>query len=177
MAELGTALSTYIPTPAIIWQLEEPYEPEHVTETMFHFRTTAPVIALPRTQYWSSQPSAILSAPARSPLIDAVNRLKAFKTWTENWDMEGAAAPNVDAIEAAIGLVELIERKGIVPAVALNSDGDPMLMFQRGGVPGEVVVTSAHSLEYYMNYDEPLGGDVPFDGVNLPNEIASLIAA
>lgn len=113
---------------------------------------------------------------ADSPELSALQRLRQFKTFEANWDAEHAAAPDHAAIDAATTILSLLSAKGVTPKVSLTSDGHPMFLFGNEAVQGEIVVTSATTLDYFFDSSEGDGDcDVAFDGRHIPEAVLQFI--
>jgi len=141
-----------------------------------------------QTVLWHAGPSAIrgtgyssIKKPITFFLVDApelagLERLRAFKTWSDNWDAEGAKAPDPNLIDVASQVFSLLSVRR-VPQVTLTADGHPMFVY---GAPlqGEVVVTDLNKIDYFFAEENaPSDEDVAFDGSSLPLELLHYIEA
>jgi hypothetical protein len=123
-------------------------------------------LARARTGSTSAPIDVVVSS---SPELDALERLRQFKSFKSNWDGEQSVAPNAHAIDSAISLLSLLAAHGVSPKVMLNAEGSPLLLINRATVQGEIAVTSANTIEFYFDV---AGGeaevDVHFDGKSIP---------
>ena len=98
--------------------------------------------------------------PSSSYSSAILNRLRTFASWTENWDGEGAAAPNLVAIDIASKFLSLWLPSSIEPEIVLTHDGLPMFVINNGEMIGEIIVNSDKSLDYFFEYaDGTMKGD------------------
>lgn len=145
------------------------------TRTIFWYS----IPSSPRGSGWSSldQPMKTFFF-AYDPAHAGLQRLRTFRNWKDNWDGEGAPAPEKEALDTSTKVLALLVASGASPKVQLNSDGLPVFSIYGDGLDGEVVVTSKDTIEYYFHGDEPVGqSDVPFDGVKLPDELICQLAS
>lgn len=112
-----------------------------------------------------------------SPALAGLERLRTFKGWGDNWDAEGAKAPNPDVVDFAskvFGLLSVYR----TPEVGLSSDGYPMFIY---GQPyaGEILVSGPSSFDYFFANDDACEGeDVSLEDGALPAKlVASLHTA
>lgn len=85
-----------------------------------------------------------------------LNRLRTFKSWTKNWDGEGAASPNLAAIETASNFLSLWSPGKTKPEIALTHDGLPMFVVANSRLFGEIIVNADDTIDYFF---EPLNRD------------------
>jgi hypothetical protein len=85
-----------------------------------------------------------------------LNRLRTFKGWKRNWDGEGAAAPNLAAIETASNFLSLWSPKKTKPEITLTHDGLPMFVVANSQLFGEIIVNGDDTVDYFF---EPLNRD------------------
>lgn len=144
--------------------------------TQSNFKFTVMLADNQRGNSWTSSEGrmptyAILALP---PLA-GLERLRSFADFPENWNGEGGARPDratVDAATKVYGLLAAVK----LPQVSLNSLGQPMFLYD-GACRGEIVVTSADTLDYYFDDDDaPCGDDVAFQG-QLPLDVIRYIRA
>ena len=79
-----------------------------------------------------------------------LNRLRTFKSWKRNWDGDGAAAPNVDAIETATNFLSLWSPKKARPEITLTHDGYPMFIIATARLFGEIIVNGDNTVDYFF---------------------------
>jgi len=116
--------------------------------------------------------------PAQWPGHATLDRLRSFKSWPANWDAEGAPKPDADTIDAATNLLALLNAIGVLPAVQLNAEAQPLFTFHSAGIDGEVTVTSPSTLDFYFHGDDPVAGaDVEFNGSRLPTGVTERLSA
>lgn len=113
-----------------------------------------------------------------SPMVRALNRLRLFKNWGENWDAEGAPEPDKAAIDYASELLGYLKSYPIEPTAMLDSIGKPLLLFEYGGKEGEISVGPNGALDFV--FDNPEGdleaeADVEFDASTLPPSLEALL--
>lgn len=86
-----------------------------------------------------------------------LNRLRTFKSWGKNWDGEGAATPNLLAIETASNFLSVWSPKKAKPEITLTSDGYPMFVIANSRLFGEIIVNGNGTVDYFF---EPLGREL-----------------
>lgn len=113
-----------------------------------------------------------------SAVIRALGRLRSLALWGENWDGDGAPAPQQDAIgSAALMLGFLHSKLGKAPHVSLNGDGEPMLTMLDGEFEIAVTITSKTEAAYLIALgDDERGGLATFNERGLPAEIAAAVS-
>ena len=109
-----------------------------------------PTAALP-----NSSDKPIRVEPSASSSSAILNRLRTFASWTVNWDGEGAAAPNLGAIETASNFLSLWSPSKVTPEIVLTHDGLPMFVIEKSGLFGEIIVNGDDTIDYFL---EPVGG-------------------
>ena len=109
-----------------------------------------------------------------SPALAGLERLRSFENWQGNWDAEGSAAPDVGALDAASKMFSLLAIYA-TPQVTLTPEGHPAFLYS-GAVNGEVVVTSATTMEYFFADDDVFEQDVAITGDALPDALRSQLA-
>ena len=118
--------------------------------------------------------------PSQSNGSAILNRLRTFASWQENWDGEGAAAPNLNAIDIASNFLSLWSPDKIKPEIVLTHDGLPMFVIDNGKMIGEIIVNPDKTLDYFFEYaDGSMKGDeaVPFDVNRKPSLLSELALA
>lgn len=118
--------------------------------------------------------------PSSSSSSVILNRLRTFAGWTENWDGEGAAAPNLEAIDIASKFLSLWLPSKIEPEIVLTHDGLPMFVINNGEMIGEIVVNSNRTLDYFFEYaDGSMKGDeaISFETDRKPSLLRELALA
>lgn len=106
----------------------------------------------------------------QNPVLAGLERLRAFRSWKDNWDAEGSKAPDPAVLETASKIFALLSVHR-VPTVALSADGDPMFIY---GAPlhGEVVVTGIDQIDYFFADDgAPEGESVGVGNATLPIDL------
>jgi hypothetical protein len=99
----------------------------------------------------SKEPVEVRPSVDSSSVI--LNRLRTFKDWTNNWDGEGAASPNLDAIETASNFLSLWSPRKTKPEITLTHDGLPMFVIANSRLFGEIIVNDDNTVDYFF---EPL---------------------
>lgn len=170
-------MDAYLPacdtlTPSIVVPAKD--QPWHVvagTQSLFWRKVPAPSRVSPLSSHPKQVTTfAILEGPAHAGL----ERLRAFRGWTDNWDAEGAKAPDPNAIDFASKVFGLLALHR-TPEVTLNAEGHPMFIY---GTPlnGEVVVTGPGTIDYFFAHDDaPEGENVALEGVTLPTNLVSFL--
>jgi hypothetical protein len=102
----------------------------------------------------SKEPLEVKPSVDNSSVI--LNRLRTFKGWTKNWDGEGAASPNLAAIESASNFLSLWSPKKTKPEITLTHDGLPMFVIANPRLFGEIIVNADDTVDYFF---EPLSRD------------------
>ncbi len=105
----------------------------------------------------SKEPVKVRPSVDNSSVI--LNRLRTFKDWTKNWDGEGAASPNLAAIETASNFLSLWSPKKTKPEITLTHDGLPMFVIANSQLFGEVIVNGDDTVDYFFEplSDDPIG--------------------
>lgn len=119
-----------------------------------------------------------VNAPVSSAL-KAIERLRKFEGWGDNWDAEGSPAPEAESLDAAVVLVGFLKQQKLEIAATLESQGKPMLFISGDGGEGEVTVNSARSIDFVLfgvNGDDA-GTDIAFDMNSIPNQLADSLHA
>jgi hypothetical protein len=115
----------------------------------------------------SKDPVEVKPSADNSSVI--LNRLRTFKGWTKNWDGEGAASPNLAAIETASNFLSLWSPRKTKPEIALTHAGLPMFVIANGRLFGEIIVNDDDTVDYFF---EPLNRDpVGEESVQYKSEI------
>lgn len=127
------------------------------------------------------QPAAIIRAMApahRSAAVQALQRLRTFRDWRDNWDAEGAPAPDQGALNAASIILGYLRNYPIDPTAMLDADGKPMLILRYPGGEGEINVLSDATLDYVMpipGRDTEYEADVHIDAAALPQQLQDVL--
>lgn len=173
-------MDAYTPLPdsftpyASVTQLDEPWRSGWGTQTVVFFKGPAPTKTVGTSSLGSAGDLSFVLID--TPVLAGLDRLRTFRDWQDNWDAEGARAPDVETLNAASKVFSLLAAHS-VPNVTLDSDGQPMLVFN-GTLRGEVVMTSPSTLDYFfMDDDAPYGENATFVGDQLPPELVSYIKA
>ena len=148
---------------------DRPWRTLASTQTLFWHRAPAPAHGQARSSYAEQGTTYfILNAPAH----EGLERLRAFRGWSDNWDAEGSKAPHPTALDFASKVFGLLAVHRS-PEVTLTADGHPMFVY---GAPvnGEVVVTGPGTIDYFFADDgAPEGEDVAINEGALPRELVS----
>jgi hypothetical protein len=110
-----------------------------------------PIISLGKT---SKEPVEVKPSVDNNSVI--LNRLRTFKDWKRNWDGEGAASPNLAAIETASNFLSMWTPKKTKPEITLTHDGLPMFVIADSSLFGEIIVNGDDTVDYFF---EPLSGE------------------
>ena len=109
-----------------------------------------------------------------SPALAGLERLRTFKGWENNWDAEGAKAPEPQVVDFATKVFSLLSVHR-VPTVTLNAEGQPMFVYT-GSHPGEVVVTSVDRFDYFFAQDDaPEREDMTLVHATLPDDLIAYL--
>lgn len=165
--------NSYTPS-AYVTYVDEPWRAGRGTQTMVFYKGAAPARMHGATSVGGA--SDLTFVFIDTPVLAGLDRLRRFQNWKDNWDAEGARAPDPVALDTASKVFSLLSVHA-VPDVTLDVDGNPMLIFN-APVRGEVVVTSPQSIDYFfVDGRAPYGEAVPFDGEHLPQELAAYVKA
>lgn len=123
-----------------------------------------------------AKPDAGSDFGALAPAAAGLQRLRSFYHYPSNWDGERAAQPSKALLDSASEIFSLLSLHGVVPFVALSSEGQVVFSYDSDGVDGEVTVTSPGILDYYFP-GQLAEYDVQFDGKSLPDELNAHLAA
>lgn len=111
------------------------------------------------------------ATPITAP-VRAIERLRSFKSYGENWDAEGAPAPNPEAIDAAVNLVGFLAPFRGRLRVALDALGQPLILLSAGAAEAELTVVDERRIEFSVLGDtDDADVDVIFDGTTLPERL------
>jgi hypothetical protein len=106
-----------------------------------------------------------------------LNRLRTFKGWTKNWDGEGAASPNLAAIETASNFLSLWSPRKTKPEITLTHDGLPMFVISNSRLFGEIIVNGDSTVDYFFEpLDQELIGEeaVQYESKSMLNILKEL---
>lgn len=111
--------------------------------------------------------------PQLSDSDKALERLRAFLDWPDNWDGEGAPAPRRDHINSAINLLALLRNTHRSFAVHLTADAQPIFFPRWLECTGEIVIEDNESLSFRFDQrgHTSEGYMIDFDGRRLPQEL------
>lgn len=101
----------------------------------------------------SKEPVEVRPSVDNSSVI--LNRLRTFKGWAKNWDGEGAASPNLAAIETASNFLSLWSPRKTKPEITLTHDGLPMFVIANSRLFAEIIVNGDSTVDYFF---EPESG-------------------
>lgn len=182
MGDLITMLPDYAPPSIVAPMIEDGplgsvFEPSFFqTNSSSYVRKISKTNAIPNEARRPQITSAV-EHHERSPswpLQAALGRLRKFKTWHENWNAEGAPAPDHQLIEAASNLLGLVGRYQS-PKVMLSSDAVPMLLFSDAHFDGEITISAKNEIEFYFSAPMEVGDTVPFDGMSIPPALLGIL--
>ena len=101
-------------------------------------------------------------------------RLRRIRTWSENWNGEGAPAPNATSLDIAERLLCVLAYEHAVLSVGLDADSRPMFNLRNSLFEGHIVVEAGGELSFFFSRDEGEvmdGFDLPFDGHSVPSTL------
>lgn len=126
----------------------------------------------------TSEANAPFAVARPAPASEAQARLTRFRHWGPNWDNDGAAAPDMEAIESAVSLLALIEEAGKAVAVHLDANGRPVFFLRDSDWRGEIVVEDRRHLSFEFERGDVLFDDygVEFGNRSLPEALQTAIA-
>jgi hypothetical protein len=107
-------------------------------------------------------------------VLAGFDRLRAFRSWKNNWDAEGGCAPDPLVVDAATRVYSLLAQHNL-PTVDLTPEGMPQFLYD-GLTRGEVVVTSDTTLGYFFADGGPADEDVSIVGGALPPDLVEHLA-
>lgn len=150
---------------------DQPWRRLSGTQTVFWWKTTN-----------NSNPAGLSSVSSEireffivnNPTLIGLQRLRAFRSWGDNWDGEGSKAPNAEAVDFASKILGLLAMHR-VPAVSLSADGSPMFIY---GEPlnGEVVVTGRDRFDYFFAADNaPEVENASLSNNSLPGDLIAYL--
>lgn len=122
-----------------------------------------------------------IKAPFRSGQVsasdEALERLRKFRSWKDNWDGEGGLRPDLQTINAAIYLLSLIANTYREFGVHLSPDGRPVFFPRNSEWSGEIVVEDPNHISYEFRRGTELRDeyDLPFDGRRLPDKLRAAL--
>lgn len=105
-------------------------------------------------------------------------RLRRFRTWGENWDGEGAPAPDAASLNVAVRLLSLLAHEHAVLSVGLDADSRPMFNLRDSLYEGHIVVEAGGELSFSFSRGESEvmdDFDLAFDGRSIPATLKSAL--
>lgn len=144
-------IQTFVPPAAVhtlLWQ-------NSTVEQVYFMPPTAGKKLDTRLNNTSKEPVEVRPSVDNSSVI--LNRLRTFKGWTKNWDGEGAASPNLAAIETASNFLSLWSPRKTKPEITLTHDGLPMFVITNSRLFGEIIVNGDDTVDYFF---EPLNQEL-----------------
>ena len=164
--------------------------------------TAVPLLDLDRSRplsalldrYWGqSQPSpTIVSTSASSTYPDTVdvNRpttereeligvLREWRLMTENWDGEGATAPNLASIEEAVSFTNALLPDCLLPEPLLHASGRAGLYWNEADLYADLEFTGDGRITYYIEHrgKGKHKGGMTYDRAEMPAVLATLLKA
>ncbi|MFN9476404.1 hypothetical protein [Acidovorax sp.] len=76
--------------------------------------------------------------------------LRGYLTLQENWDGEGAAAPNLNSLRAAMHFACALTDEVLAPAPMLHASGNAGLLWEEDGLYGELEFLHGSRAAYYF---------------------------
>lgn len=113
-----------------------------------------------------------------SPGVRALARLRTFQHWGDNWDAEGAPAPDPRAIELASIVLGQLQSYPMVPTAMLDARGQPFLLLTYAGGEGEISVVGPHELEFVLDIpgdEAEAETDLEMPGSALPDNLRQVL--
>lgn len=103
-------------------------------------------------------------------------RFEEMKTWRENWDGEGAPAPNPEAIDKAMVLYDLLAQRFPTQKFSslLDADANPVIAIRTSKWTGMITVDNSTKdifSEFFISENTIYVDVRNFDGVNIPIEL------
>jgi hypothetical protein len=151
----------FVPVPTLAAPAVEHSLPwqNSTVEKVYFIPAKPPVKLDTRLSNSSKEPVEVRPSVDNSSAI--LNRLRTFKGWTKNWDGEGAASPNLAAIETASKFLSLWSPKRTKPEITLTHDGLPMFVIADFRLFGEIIVNSDDTIDYFFEplSKEPIGDE------------------
>lgn len=148
--------------------------PHFMTLSAFAFGGTGS--ANLRVEPTNSAPNKAAPHARISPAQRTIGRLREFAAWGENWDGEGAPAPDLDAIDSAAILVGFLANHQVKVTVALDAFGKPMLILKGEFGEGEITVIGSDRLEFaWFGVFDDAAVDEPFNRSSLPGRIIAAL--
>lgn len=113
------------------------------------------------------------------PSAAALQRLRIFRDWHDNWDAEGAPAPDLRALDAASNLLGFLKSYPVEPIAMLDASGLPMLLLRFLGGEGEITVSGNGAVDFVL--DLPDGEtqtevELEFDSQGLPAQLHEVLS-
>ncbi|WP_372706696.1 hypothetical protein [Brevundimonas sp.] len=108
----------------------------------------------------------------------ALQRLRLFRDWRDNWDAEGAPAPDLGALEVASNLLGFLKSYPVEPIAMLHASGLPMFVLNFTGGEGEITVSGDGAVDFVL--DLPDGEtqaevELEFDNQSLPVQLHDVL--
>lgn len=112
-----------------------------------------------------------------TPTEELIGTMRAWSSWTTNWDGEGGQAPDAASISEAVAFVRLLESDIPLPDAMLLANGRAGLYWNDLGVYGDLEFTGNSLVTYYIEQEGGKHkGVVPFDLKHLPRVFSTLLA-
>lgn len=118
-------------------------------------------------------------APVSTPAgVLALQRLRTFLTWSDNWDAEGAPAPDPKAIEAAQQILGFIQSYSVQLSTMLDANGHPMFFLRFPGGEGEININGDHLIDFAItlpNAETEAETDLEVSSEGLPPALTAVM--
>lgn len=102
-----------------------------------------------------------------------------FRRWRllpQNWDGEGAAAPDIESLEEAVSFTRLLDEPNIVPDSELHADGRAGLLWIAYNLYADIKFLGDGRLAYYIeNGKNQHKGIVDFDSGEIPSVLKAVL--
>lgn len=135
-----------------------------------------------RTQLINIDPRRSSLYKTTTPIRDtseheyAIASLREWASLEEDWDGEGAAAPNLASLKAAERFVSLLMSTFSAPEMMLHANGVAGMMWEFDGLYGEIEFLSGDRLAYFFKSGENKHkGEMKFDGKSFPSALKAFI--
>lgn len=119
-------------------------------------------------------PAAFVRLQTPTAAVQALQILRQYREWKDNWDAEGAPAPSSEAIDIAQNLLGHLRSFPIDPTAMLDANGNPLLLLKYAGGEGEINVHRNALLDFILQRPdgEPeVEADLPVDADGVPGPL------
>lgn len=107
-----------------------------------------------------------------------VGELRSWGMLTNNWDGEGAAAPDVSSLKEAVAFIRLLDEDVTFPEPMLHASGHAGLFWKDENLYADIEFLGARRIAYYIErHGDKHKGVLKFDLQKMPAVFSALLLA